>query len=460
VAKMSLEKVALLTGGKLLAGSPEKLATGFEFDSREIKPGDLFFALVAERNGHDFIPDAFRRGAVGAVVSEERQPPHPDFGLIRVDDTLEALQLLARKVLQEYQVKIIGITGSVGKTTVKEYTASLLAGQFSVLKAKKSFNNQIGVPYTLLQLHQGHQIAVLEMGMNHAGEIKHLTTIAPPDVAVITGIKPVHTEFFSSLEEIAAAKYEILAGARPQAVAVLAGDDPYCQQFARIWSGQVITFGFGENCHLRVTDLHLEGWAGYSFTVTYQGKKLSLKLPVVYESYVYNFAAAAAAASALGLSLEKIKEQALNLGPLPQRGEIIPLANDIHLINDVYNSNPAALQMALRNLSSLPARRRIAVLGDMLELGREGDKFHFQLGQELAQLGWDWMITVGQLSRHFARGAIAAGLPSSQVLTLAEAGAAAEALHSLLQPGDLILVKGSRRMKMEQIIEHLTGGEK
>jgi len=460
VAKMSLQKVALLTGGKLLCGQPQKLVTGFEFDSREIKPGDLFFALVAQRNGHDFIPDAYRRGAVGAIVSQDIQPPHSEFGLIRVDDTLQALQKLAQEIRQESQVRIIGITGSVGKTTVKEYTASLLARKFLVLKAKKSFNNQIGVPYTLLQLQEEHQIAVLEMGMNHPGEIRQLTTIAPPDVAVITGIKPVHTEFFSSLEEIAAAKYEILEGTRPQATAVLAGDDPYCQQFARTWPGQVVTFGYDENCSIRVTNLQLQGWSGYSFNLTYLGEKLSLRIPVVYESYVFNFAAASAVAAVFSLSPEEIQQAALYLKPLPDRGEVLHLEKEIHVINDVYNSSPPALQLALKSLSSLPARRRVAILGDMLELGQEAEKYHRQLGQELAQLGWDLLVTVGPLSVNFARGALAAGFPRRQIISLPDAAAAAEEVVSLIESGDLILVKGSRRMKMEQIIERLKGGKK
>jgi len=234
VASLTLMEIAQLTRGKILSGNHGRIFSGFEFDSREIKNGDLFFALVAQ------------------------------------------IQDLAREIRKEKELKIVGITGSLGKTTTKEYTAALLSSQFSVLKSKKSFNNQIGLPYTLLHLEENHQIAVLEMGMNHRGEIRELTTIAPPDVAVITGINPVHTQFFADLEEIAAAKREILEGASPGATAVLAGDDRFCLRFAQNWSGPVILFGQSPECSVRISNLKLEGWGGYSFDLIYHRESCSL----------------------------------------------------------------------------------------------------------------------------------------------------------------------------------------
>ena len=455
MASLTLMEIAQLTRGKILSGNHGRIFSGFEFDSREIKNGDLFFALVAQRDGHDFLLDAYRRGAKGAIISRDVTPPHSDFGLVKVSNTLQALQDLAREIRKEKELKIVGITGSLGKTTTKEYTAALLSSQFSVLKSKKSFNNQIGLPYTLLHLEENHQIAVLEMGMNHRGEIRELTTIAPPDVAVITGINPVHTQFFADLEEIAAAKREILEGASPGATAVLAGDDRFCLRFAQNWSGPVILFGQSPECSVRISNLKLEGWGGYSFDLIYHREKIHLRLPVVYQSYVYNFAASAATASVFSLSLEKIQKTASTLKPLPNRGEVIDLGDGIHVINDVYNSSPPALEAALDNLSPLPARRKIAVLGDMLELGVEAEKKHFQVGQKLAHLGWDLLLTVGPLSYNFARGAFASGFHPHQVISVDKAKEAAEKIPSLIQPHDLILVKGSRRIKMEKIIERL-----
>lgn len=463
MARLSLMKIAQLTRGEILSGNPEMIFSGFEFDSRKIKNGDLFFALVAQRDGHDFLPDAYQRGAKGAIISRELPPPDPNFGLIKVKNTLQALQELARQIRKNHDVKIIGITGSLGKTTTKEYTATLLSSKFSVLKSKKSFNNQIGLPYTLLHLEKKHQIAVLEMGMNHPGEIRELTLIAPPDVAVITGIKPVHTEFFANLEEIAAAKHEILEGASPGATAVLAGDDPHCLRFAQRWLGPVILFGQSQECSVRILNLKLEGWAGYSFDLIYHREKIHLRLPVVYQSYVNNFAASVAAASVFSLSPEEIQQIAPTLKPLPDRGEIIVLNDGIHVINDVYNSSPVALEAALDNLTLLPAGRKLAVLGDMLELGAEAEKYHFQIGQKLGHLGWNLLLTVGPLSQNFARGALSSGFRPHQVISVGEAIEAAEKITSLIQPHDLILVKGSRRIKMEIIVErlkeHLKGGQ-
>ena len=450
-----LNEIAEKIEGKILQGLPSLTFEKFNIDSRLTEPGELFFALKAERNGHDYVPEAISKGAAGAVVSQKMTFPDKNIALIQVKDTLLALQELARKALIENPVKIIGITGSIGKTTTKEFVFQLLSRNLTVLKSEGNFNNQLGLPLSLLKLTDKHQAAVLEMAMSGQGEIASLTRIAPPDIAVITNINPVHLQFFKSIEEIALAKKEILEGTKNGGKAVLNGDDPLVRKIAKDWKGREIFFGLGEGNEIRAQKIHKAGWQGMYFELVYGKEQKEMRAPFFYESYLYNLLAAAAVAYALSLPFADVFIQAKALRPLPSRGSLIALAKNVKLIDDSYNSNPVALESALKGLSDLPSKRRLAVLGDMLELGEREVEFHLQAGRQIASLGWDRLVTVGTLSKHMVEGALRAGMKKNQVFSFNDSDEAAAKIEFLIQEGDLVLVKGSRRMKTEKIVERL-----
>jgi len=442
-------------GGKILQGSHSLSFHKFNIDSRLTEPGELFFALVAERNGHDFIPAAIKKGASGAVVSHEVTIPDKDIALIQVNDTLEALHKLAGQVLSEHPVKVIGITGSIGKTTTKEFTFRLLSRSLTVLRSEGNFNNQLGVPLSLLKLTDKHEVAVLEMAMSAPGEIRTLTRIAPPDIAVITNIYPVHLQFFHSIEEIALAKKEILEGTKDDGIAVLNGDDPLVKKIAEDWKGKRISFGLSSGCEVRAQNIRKIGWEGMSFELRYGPRKEKISLPFFYESHLYNFLAALAAAWALSIPFEEILPQIITLKLMPNRGTLVRLAKNIKLIDDSYNSNPAALEAALKALASLPSKRKIAVLGDMLELGEKEVEYHIKAGKHVAESGWDILVTVGALSQHMAEGALSSGMRADRIFSFESSEEAAGEILPLIQEGDLILVKSSRKIAIEKIVERL-----
>ncbi|MGB4704619.1 MAG: UDP-N-acetylmuramoyl-tripeptide--D-alanyl-D-alanine ligase [Candidatus Saccharicenans sp.] len=453
---LTLGQIARLTGGRLLQGRPDVPVLSYIFDSRQAAPGALFFALKDKRDGHEFVRDAMEKGAVAACVSEEVSGLTPDFGLIKVDDTLKALQTLAARVLDHSQMKVVGITGSVGKTSTKEFTARLLREKFRVLKSPGNFNNQIGVPIAILSMTGSEKVAVLEMGMSQPGEIRKLTRIAPPDVAVITAVAPVHLEFFGSLEGIARAKREILEGARPGALAVMNGDDLVLRNMAAGWTdGRTIFYGSGPDCQVRAENLQHLGLAGISFNLIFNGEKTELRVPFLNRALVWNLLAACAVARTFGLKLEEILPALHDLPQVEHRGQLLELKGGLKLYDDSYNSNPVALKAVLESLGSVQTGRKIAVLGDMLELGPEELRFHREAGRTVAETGWNILVTVGQRARSMAEGACEAGMPEEAVFSFDEALSAAEWLKRFLQPGDFLLVKGSHGLALERIVELL-----
>ncbi len=455
MVSLRLNDIAKKIDGTILQGSESLVFHRFNIDSRSTEPGELFFALTAKRNGHDFVPSAVKRGASGAVISQHTALADKDIALIQVKDTLKALQELARKVLQEYSVKVIGITGSIGKTTTKEFTSCLLSQDFKVLKSEGNLNNHLGVPLSLLKLEDGHDVAVLEMAMSSLGEIRSLTRIAPPDIAVITNINPVHLQFFKDIDEIALAKKEILDGSKKDGTAVLNGDDALVRKIAKGWKGETLLFGLSEECDVRAQNVRKNGWEGIVFELIYGNKKEEICLPFYYESALYNFLASAAVGYTLSVPLDSLRAGVKDLKPLPMRGVLLRLRQNIHLIDDSYNSNPAALESALKGLVELPAKRKIAVLGDMLELGEREAEFHTKAGKQIAQSGWNILVAAGPLSLHMVEGALSAGMRKEQIFHFEDSRAAAGKIRSLIQEGDLILVKGSRGMMMDKVIEQL-----
>jgi UDP-N-acetylmuramoyl-tripeptide--D-alanyl-D-alanine ligase len=456
MASMPLVRIAQLTGGKLIQGNPETLILSFTFDSRSVSPGALFFALKGARDGHEFVYDAYEKGAIAACVSEKDKNLPPDFGLVLVDDTLKALQRLATRVLVESPVKVVAITGSIGKTSTKEFTARLLSTRFKILKSPRNFNNRIGLPISILSMNSSHEIAVLEMGMSQAGEIRELTEIAPPDVAVLTGIAPVHLEFFASLEDIAMAKEELLEGAKPGALAVLNGDDPLVRKLAGSYSkGQIIFFGTGADCPVRAENIRHLGLKGMRFNLVYGQEKAEVAVPFLNEALVNNLLAACAVAFSFSVKLDKLLPAFSELPTIEHRGELLKLKNGVKIYDDSYNSNPVALSGVLKSLSHISTRRKIAVLGDMLELGARELDFHRETGKKIPEYGWDVLVTVGPRAKLLAEGAIENGFNRDQIFSFNEADEARNWLKTFIQAGDFLLIKGSRAMALDRIIQFL-----
>lgn len=455
MVNLPLNEIAEKINGKILQGLPSLSFNRFNIDSRLTEPGEMFIALVAKRNGHDFVPEAIEKGALGAVVSLEVSIPNKAIGLIEVEDTLLAIGELARKVLAEQEVKVIGITGSIGKTSTKEFASSLLSSKFNVLKSEGNFNNQIGLPLSLLKLNEQHHVAVLEMAMSAPGEISALTRIASPDIAVITNINPVHLEFFKSLDDIALAKKEILTGSKENGIAVLNGDDVLVKKISGDWKGEKLFFGLSPECDIYAHSIQKMGFGGMSFELKYGQEQEKAHFPFFYESHLYNLLAAAGVAFALAVPFEDVLERIKNLKPFSRRGTLFRLKNDIILIDDSYNSNPAALESVLKGLANLPSKRKVAVLGDMLELGEKEVDFHIQAGSQVAKSGWDILITVGSLSQHMIEGALSSGMKREKTFSFEDSSLAAEEIWAHLEEGDLVLVKGSRGMRTETIVEKI-----
>lgn len=455
MAELQLREVAPAIGARVLQGRPETFFRSFNIDSRLTRPGELFFAILGKRDGHDFVSRAAQKGAAGAVISRDAGPVREDFALLRVENTVQALQALAARVLRDFRTRVVGITGSIGKTTTKEFTAVLLGSRLNVLKSEGNFNNHLGLALSLLKLRKEHQVAVLEYGMSAAGEIRGLTRIAPPDVAVITNVAPVHLQFFGGLDGIAAAKKEILDGMRETGIAVLNGDDARVRAIAAGWEGKRITFGRSDGCDVRAAGVRSLGYEGIEISLKYGSEEALARIPFLNEGAAENLLAALGVCLALGEPLSAVFPRIAGLKPFAMRGVLIELPGDIKILDDSYNSNPRALESALRSYSALPARRKVAVLADMLELGPEEKKYHLEAGECAARSGWDILVTIGRLAEDMARGARSAGMPGDRVLSFADSEAAAAAILDIAAAGDLILVKGSRGMKAERIVETL-----
>jgi len=452
VVALNLEELAKKMGGKILQGSPSQVYHRYNIDSRTTTTEELFFAIQAERDGHDFIVNAYQNGAAGAVISRDLIEAPPDMALIKVPDTLKALQELARDILIDSGIKIVGITGSAGKTTTKEFTAALLEGRFSILKSAGNYNNHIGLPLSLLRLETQNEVAVLEYGMNSRGEIAALTDIAPPDIAVITNIYPVHLEFFHDLNEIALAKKEIVEGMNPKGIAVFNGENELVREIAQGWTGKKIFFGSNEQSFIAADNFQSIDWEGMIFDLKYGEETEQIYLPFFNMGLLSNFLAAAAVANILGVPLGEVVLKAKNLHSFAHRGTLLELEQGIKIIDDSYNSNPAALDLALESLATLKGGRKVAVLGDMLELGEKASDFHFIAGEKAAHSGLDYLITIGSLAFQMAAGARSAGMKPEQIISFQDTGAAANKILDLIKKNDTVLVKGSRGIGVDSIV--------
>jgi len=453
-AGLALADILAGTGGTLVASVAGELrVAGVSIDSRTVAPGELFVAIKGPRfDGHDFLVEATARAAAAAMVHREVVPPR-GLPLVRVGDTTRALGELARHVRRQVEIPVVGITGSVGKTTTKGMAAHLLATKGPVLGSEGNLNNRYGLPLTLLRLRAEHVAAVLEMGMSAPGELRELSAIAEPDVALITRVAPVHLEFFPSVDAIAEAKAEILEGLRHGGTAVLNGDDPRVVRIGERWGGRVVWFG--RDRRFEVSGENWRGTAlGMRFDLRVAGMTVEVALPLAGPHFVTNFLAAAAAAHVLGVTPEAMAGAAVSLHPAPHRGEVHHLGEGVTLLDDSYNSSPEALQAAVAALGLLPARRRVGVLGDMLELGEAGPGLHRECGRDLSGRV-DLVIGVGALARELLNGAREAGLAEAALAHFEDAAGAARAVPEMIRPGDAVLVKASRGIRLEAVVDAL-----
>jgi UDP-N-acetylmuramoyl-tripeptide--D-alanyl-D-alanine ligase len=448
-------KLTLARAAEFVAASGDfdraATASGYSIDSRTLQRGDLFFAVRGERlDGHDYVESALAKGAVAAVVqSGQAARFQAKSQLMLVDDPLLALQRLGAAVRRLWGKPLIGVTGSAGKTTTKECIAHVLGTRHRVLKSQGNLNNHFGMPLQLLKLEPEHDLAVIEMGMSHAGEITALAKLAQPDCGVVTMVAPVHLEFFNSIADIARAKYELIESVRPGGIAVLNADDEYVSQFGRDFRGEVVTFGLQKAADVRAEQVVSRGPEGSAFEIVADGERVSAVLPLLGEHNIYNALAGVAVGLRYGVSLATGAESLATLSPGDKRGEIVSL-NGVTVINDCYNSNPKALDNMVRSLSQIPAQRRIVVAGEMLELGSAGEAMHRESGERMAQQGIDFVLGVRGLAAGIVEGARRAGARAEFVNTPEEAG---EWLRRELKQGDAVLLKASRGVRLERALE-------
>lgn len=455
--------LVLATGGRLLGAAPATILGVVSTDTRAVRPGDIFVALVGERfDGHDFLAKAVRSGAGALVVSRVPQPL-PAVPVVLVADTLQALGDLAsfrRAALRNLQV--VAITGSTGKTTVKEMTAAILGRQFKILKTEGNFNNLVGLPLSLLPVAADHEVAVLEMGMNRPGEIARLTEIADPDVACIVNVQEAHLEGLGDIEGVARAKGELFAGLHDWATMVVNGDDARVVALAATYPHKKVSFGMDLQAAVRATHIRSMGEEGIAFTLHVLGEKrrVSLRCPGLHN--VGNSLAAAAIAHVMGLGIDLIVAGLEGYIPFASRLQVRTATGGLKVVNDTYNANPGSMRAALATLVDLAGdHKKVAVLGDMLELGEQSGAAHLALGGEAARLGFDVLLAVGDFSRKTVEGARSGGMEPQQAKGFDSKTELVAHLRKLevlgdLVAGDWILVKGSRGMRMESIVEDLT----
>jgi len=454
--------IATATGGSVASGSPQHVIDGFSIDSRTLQRGDLFFAIVAARDGHEFVRTAIERGGAGAVVSHGfnrgAEVARGDALIIDVPDTTSALQDLGRFVRRQVGAKVVAITGSAGKTTTKETMADLLSGAYRVTKNRGNLNNHLGLPLSLLELRHGADIAVMELGMNHAGEIRLLVHIAEPEMRVWTNVGDAHLGHFASPHAIAEAKSEILEAAHSTDVLVCNADDPLIMERVRSFAGRTVTFGTAVTADVRADAVEDLGLDGTRFRLRTAAGGIDVTTPLLGRGNLSNLLAAAAVANELGIGLEQIATRAAQLKAVSHRGEVLRLPKGVTLVDDSYNSSPTALARALEVVGGeRRVRRKAAVLGEMLELGDHSMRLHEECGRAAAAAGLDRLIVIGgDPAKALAQAAVHAGMPRDAVTWTTSSGAASDLILPWLDAGDLVLVKGSRGIRTDTVVDRIT----
>ena len=458
----TLDAVLKATGGKLLGEAKKKTFCGISTDSRTLRPGELFVALVGENfDGHQFVAQAANSGAAGGLValrSAEILEAEPrQITVIGVTDTLRAFGDLASFWRSHHPVPMVAITGSNGKTTTKEMVAAILSRSWKVLKNYGTFNNLVGVPLTLLQLDRTHEAAVIEMGMNQPGEIERLTEIVQPNVGMITNIQPAHLEGLKDLASIQAAKGALFRGMATTGTIVVNQDDPRVLDEASSFLGRQVRFSSkGDPAEVSLARVLSMNGEGSRFLLRLAKEILEIHLPVLGLHHIKNAVAAAAVAWALNLPVSTIGAALADFHPVDKRMEVLTLPGEIRIINDTYNANPGSMAAALETLMQVKQQgRAFAALGDMLEMGEKSASLHRQVGRIAAKEGVDHLLAMGKQASHLLAGAAEAGMTRDQLFEAGSHEEIATLIQSLMAAGDWLLVKGSRGMQMEKVVEAL-----
>lgn len=457
------DELALAVDGQLLTGRSDGELDGFSIDSRRIARGDFFLAIRGDRfDGHDFVDEAVRKGAAGVIVSNRSAVPSitpagSELTVIVVSDTTRALQTIARHVRRRAGTRVVAITGSVGKTTTKELAAAFIATQYHVVRNAGNLNNHIGLPLSLLELRCKPDVAVVEFGMNHSGEIRMLVDIAEPNVRVWTNVAEAHSAFFASMDAIADAKAEVLEGAGPDDHLVANADDPLVMARIDHFPGTVTTFGVANAADVRASAVDDAGLNGVRASVETPVGSGRLRSSLIGVGNVANALAAIGVALQFHIPLDAMLRVLATFEPPSRRGAVIRLTGGVTVVDDSYNSNPTALKQALVSLGrSAGHRRRVAVLGEMLELGARSQSLHYVCGRLAAESGFDHIVTVGGVDvMALASAAKAAGLAAGAVTTCATSEEAADVVARLVEKDDLVLVKGSHGTRTEVVVDRL-----
>jgi UDP-N-acetylmuramoyl-tripeptide--D-alanyl-D-alanine ligase len=461
--EITAHEVLASLGGELVRGSGNRRFRGFSSDSRNITQDCLFWALQGEKyDGHDFVSEAIRKGATGAVIRNGFDPVVPadsDAAIIAVRDTLRALGDMSSWWRHEQKALVVAITGSAGKTTTKEMAAAVLALRGETLKNQGNFNNLIGLPITLLFLEDKHRYAVLEMGMNRPGEIGRLTEIADPEVGVITNVARAHLEGVGTLEGVARAKVELIEKMSSRATALLNGDDPVLMKAATPLRKKRLSFGLGLKNDVRAENVRSLGREGTSFDIRHEGRAFTVTLKVPGFQNVRNALAASAVALHLGASPEEVVEGLGGFKGMKGRFVITELSEGAILVDDTYNCNPLSLQAAVDSLKTLARGRKIiAGLGEMFELGDETIKAHLEAGAMVADLGANFFVALGEHAPVMIQGAVDRGFPKKRAVTARDHEEMERKIRQEMKKGDFVFLKGSRRAGLDQVAERLMAG--
>jgi UDP-N-acetylmuramoyl-tripeptide--D-alanyl-D-alanine ligase len=469
--KLKVSELLKATGGKLIQGDLKREIFGISIDSRKIKRNELFIALKGPRyDGQDFVPEALDKGACGALIIKSLRQRRIRLGrkksirqltdksqkiLIEVRDTLKALGRIAKYYREKFDLAVVAVTGSTGKTTTKDMIASILSLRYKVLKTEGNFNNEVGVPLTLFRLSKKHQVVVLELGMSALGEIERLTRISSPKIGVMTNVGEVHLQYLGNVERVALAKAEMVYALGKDDIAILNIDDPYIRDMKKGIKARIITYGIRKKAQVRAKEIKNLKEEGMSFTLRIEKEGFPLHLRCLGYHNTYNALAAISAAHALGMKKEIIREGLSQFQPLAGRMKIMRVRG-LTILDDTYNASPKSFIAAIETIRDLsPKGRKILVAGDMLELGKRAPLAHKETGVYAAHSGIDMLITCGDLAGYIAQGAIEAGMKEQRIISCRSKEETEKKLSSLAKEGDTVLIKGSRAIGMEEIIDKL-----
>lgn len=458
----TIRELTTILKGQLILGDPRLKALRAVVDSRQAKSGDLFFALKGERvDGHQYAMDVCQAGAVGVVVSDlEWLSAHASFAaaVIRVTNPLEALQRLGQVVRQRFKGKVIGITGSNGKTTTKQMLTNIMKTTGPGLSTPGNYNSQIGLPLALSELDETAQWMVLEMGASEPGNIAALADIAQPQIGILTGIGAAHLATFGSLENVAKSKWELMESLPRDGTAILPWGEPLLEPLIRAYGKKIIFFGEDSACPVRATSIENKDHVSFLLHVGSQSTKVTLPVPGKFN--VLNALASAAAAWVMGIPIESIVEGLSTFEPPKMRMELLTHSSGAFLINDAYNANPTSMVNAVRSMvESFPGKTYVAVLGSMLELGIDSEKLHFHVGSEVAHFPLDKIYLYGDETSAVMEGIVAGGMSSKKISHMLTHEDLIQKIKEHLKSGTIILFKGSRSMRLEQVIEKLVKGK-